>query len=800
MTEKRIIIVNPDVQVCDSMEETLSLAGYLSYTAANCLEAEKLARILIPHIAILSETLPDGMGMDLLGIIREAAPDCHFIIIRIKGSNDEQIPIALKGSLSYLTAPQLPETLLKAVTHAFEISALRKEKMNTESSLRKRNRELENINNRLHQIVESTRRLTSFSGTGDICPVILHEFAGNMNAQGGSLYLHKNNELVLACSLDSNHAQERIPLPLSNNSVMSHVLSKNEPILIEDIYQENSLRSSGWAGYSDKSLLAFPLLEKHGDIVGIITLHNKTNPPFTKQDRELGSILASYGSETLRATQAIENLKQSEEKARIILEANPDPVVVLDNEQKVRYFNPAFTRVFGWSLEELIDRPMDSFQPKSTRSKEHINHGNERFSGIETLRYSKSGELIPVSISGAMFSDNSGKVLGSVCNFRDITSQKTLESQLIQSQKMEAIGTLASGIAHDFNNILSAIFGNLDLALMDLPEDASHRKNIENIHKAAHRAKNLVSQILSVSRKKDKTQEDTQKIHPHLIIKEALFLLRASLPSTIEIHETYLDKKSTILANPTQFHQIIMNLCTNAHHAMKDNGGQLRIQLERCTGNAKAAHDPINVKLTISDTGCGMDEDTAKRIFDPYFTTKDKDLGTGLGLSVVRKIVDDCKGQISVFTHPGHGTRFELLFPEAGGLDPMFEDPDLEIGKGSGNILFVDDENDIAVLGVTLLQRLGYTASSSTHPLEALELIKNNPFAFDMVISDITMPKLTGIRLAQALKKIRPNLPIILCTGFNQSEFEGHIPDHTIDAILKKPVGLRDLALTIARL
>jgi PAS domain S-box-containing protein len=803
MKLKRILIVNPDTRACDTLEETFYRAGYLAYTAANGLEAEKLALILLPDMIILADRLPDGAGLDILADLIRHTPDGLFFILTDKSRGESVVPDRFKEHLYYIHRDLPPERMLKSVSHIAEVVELRREKRSTESSLRKRNRELEEINERLRQIVESTRRLTSFSGTGDIGPVILHEFAGNMNAGGGSLFLHQADTLVLSCALDPGHVPERLPLPLPDHSVLNRVLCNNEAVLIEDIHKEYPMGVSGWTGYSDPSLLAFPLLEKQGNIIGVITLHNKKNPPFTTQDRELGAILASYGSETLRATQAIERLRQSEEKARIILEASPDPVVVFDNEKRVQYFNPAFTQVFGWSLDERIGQTMTEFMPENTLAEsmmmESMEKKGQTYRGIETRRYAKSGTIIPVSVSGATFSDSSGKVLGSVRNIRDITAQKALEGQLVQSQKMEAIGTLSSGIAHDFNNILSAIFGNLDLALMDLPGDFPARRNIENIGKAAHRAKDLVSQILSFSRKDAGHSDDQQKIHPHLVIKEALFLLRASLPSTIEIKEAYVDKSGTILANPTQFHQIIMNLCTNAHHAMMVHGGTLTIRLEK-TPDPDHPGGPSFVKLTISDTGCGMDEHTVKRIFDPYFTTKDKNLGTGLGLSVVRRIVDDCKGKISVFTHLGHGTRFEMLFPEAGEQTRHADGPGHVIGRGSGKVLFVDDEKEIAALGLSLLQRLGYTVVAQTQPMEALELVRTAPQAFDVVITDMTMPKMTGIRLAEALKTIRPDLPIILCTGFNPSEIVDSIPDGTIDAILKKPVGLADFFTVISGL
>lgn len=804
MKAKRILIVSSDQAQCRKLGEVLGREGHrIRICAAEGDDDGQLWGSFQPQIVVIDDA--DGSVFATIETRLAGVPLCHAIVLT-SGDKDgfpgDRFPCVLR----FLKKPFSDDRLVDLVDHFSEIVDLKTEKMIAEASLINQNRNLENINERLRQIVKSTRRLTALNGKEDLGPVMLHEFAGAMNARGGSLFLHKGSELVLVYTLDRGHIPERLPLPLSAQSVLGLVLSRCEPLLIEDIRKEVSPSPSGFSGYSDPSLLAFPMVEKSGAIVGIITLHNKINPPFTRQDKDLGSILVSYGSETLRAAQAIEDLKRSEEKARIILEANPDPVVVYDNEKNVRYFNPAFSRVFGWSLSEWEGRAMDRFVPENSREldllMDDMEKTGESYSGIETLRYSKTGQVIPVTISGASFTDSSGTILGSVRNIRDITDQKALEEQLIQGQKMEAIGTLASGIAHDFNNILSAIFGNLDLAILDLPETTPARRPIENIMKAAKRARDLVGQILSFSRKSENSLGNGRRILPHLIIKEALILLRASLPSTIEIQERISDKKGAIHADPTQFHQIIMNLCTNAHHAMKTNGGVLTITLERIThpDDGENPTSPCFVKLTVEDTGCGMDDATLKRIFDPYFTTKPKELGTGLGLSVVRKIVEDSKGQISVVSCPGSGTRFELLFPETDSLAAETVETAPALGKGSGTILFVDDEADIASLGVTLLQRLGYRVESSTLPLDALQKIKSDPYAFDMVITDMTMPKMTGTRLASALKTIRPDLPVILCTGFSRYELLDGQEIGSVDAILKKPVNLRIFSETISGL
>jgi len=334
---------------------------------------------------------------------------------------------------------------------------------------------------------------------------------------------------------------------------------------------------------------------------------------------------------------------ESEEKYRTVLEANPDPVVVYDIEGKVTYFNPAFTRVFGWTLEERLGNKMDDFVPEEAwqETKMMIEKvlAGKRFSGIETCRYNKKGEIIPVSLSGAIYNDQNANPIGSIINLRDISDQKKMKAQLQQAQKMEAIGTLAGGIAHDFNNILSAILGYSELALADLPSEASIRNKLEAIHSSGERARDLVSQILAFSRKDDQVRSP---VEVHHILKDALKLLRPAIPTTIEI-QTQISSKCRILGDPSRINQIIMNLCTNAYQAMLETGGTLNIFLSHVKMEGKAAafaQIPAGSygKLIISDTGVGIPSENIERIFDPYFTTKEKGKGTGLGLAAVHGI------------------------------------------------------------------------------------------------------------------------------------------------------------------
>ena len=492
-------------------------------------------------------------------------------------------------------------------------------------------------------------------------------------------------------------------------------------------------------------------------------------------------------------------LRESEEKYRTVLEANPDPVVVYDIEGKVTYFNPAFTRVFGWTLEERLGKKMDVFVPEEAwrETKMMIEKvlAGERFSGIETCRYNKKGEIIPVSLSGAIYKDQNANPIGSIINLRDISDQKKMKAQLQQAQKMEAIGTLAGGIAHDFNNILSAILGYSELVLADLPSEASIRNKLEAIHSSGERARDLVAQILAFSRKDEQVRSP---VEVHLILKDALKLLRPAIPTTIEI-QTQISSKCRILGDPSRIHQIIMNLCTNAYQAMLETGGTLKISLSHVKIEGKAAalaQVPAGSygKLVISDTGVGIPLENLERIFDPYFTTKEKGKGTGLGLAAVHGIVKSHGGAILVESQIGKSTKFEVYLPLTLDRSDTQGQAESQITGGNERILLVDDEHDILEIENEMLKKLGYIVTTKDNAKDALKLFAEQPEQFDLVITDMTMPDMTGDRLADELIKISSDIPIILCTGFSELMSKEKAESLGIKGFLLKPIAMRDLS------
>jgi len=377
-----------------------------------------------------------------------------------------------------------------------------------------------------------------------------------------------------------------------------------------------------------------------------------------------------------------------------------------------------------------------------------------------------------------------------------------LQLQLQQAQKMEAIGTLAGGIAHDFNNILAAIMGYTEMTLLRQPVDGDQetRQNLDKILKASKRARDLVNQILTFSRQR---QQEVSTVAIGPIIKEGLSLLRASLPRQIEIVRKISTELDTIRADPTQVHQILMNLCTNAAHAMEDTGGSLTVRLENDTvtkgekSYAAGVSEGKYVKLSVEDTGQGIDKDVIGRIFDPYFTTKKPGKGTGMGLAVIHGIVKSYNGAIIVDSTKGVGTRFEVFFPVAEKAVDRRDDKDEKTPMGKANILYVDDEDFLVELASQMLEKLENNVVATDNPQRALEIFKEDPYRFDLLITDMTMPHMNGIQLARAVRKIRKDFPVIICTGFSEQINGESAQEMGLNGFILKPFSIRDIAIAI---
>ncbi|MDY6986803.1 MAG: PAS domain S-box protein [Thermodesulfobacteriota bacterium] len=519
------------------------------------------------------------------------------------------------------------------------------------------------------------------------------------------------------------------------------------------------------------------------------------------EDKEAQALLLNVTDVTERKI-AEEALRQSEENYRLVVDNANDAIFVIQDEV-IKFANPRVEELTGYASKELA---RTSFVP--------LIHPEDRGMVLETHKKRLRGEDVPSTYSFRVINKKAEELLIEInpvlitwegrpatLNFvRDITEHKQLEAQLRQAQKMEAIGTLAGGIAHDFNNILSIILGNSELAMEDAQAQGLPLDGLKDVLDGCLRAKDLVGQILSFSRQTEQELKPTM-ISP--IFKESLKLLRSSIPTTIDIRHHISCASDTVLADPTQMNQVLMNLCTNAAHAMAQRGGTLEVKLENVVLREDEAMPyqgllpGVYVRLTVSDTGHGIESQLIDRIFEPYFTTKEVGEGTGLGLAVVHGIVKSHGGVITADSVPGKGTTFTVLLPSASGEMKNESEACGPPPKGKERILFVDDESALAKLGEQMLGRLGYDVVSTTSSVEALELFRSTPGRFDLIITDTTMPRMTGEKLAAEVIKIRPDFPVILCTGYSDRISEKAATDVGIRAFVMKPVSKSTMAETV---
>lgn len=514
---------------------------------------------------------------------------------------------------------------------------------------------------------------------------------------------------------------------------------------------------------------------------------------------------------------AQEILKQERKRLANILDGSPVPSFVIDMDHRVVHWNRSCEFITGVSREYVLDKPLNisalgwgekmlalaelilrMSDEEILEKYKHIRKNDTYSEAFEvTGNVLMNGEERIMAILATRLRNSKGRLIGAIQCAQDITEKEQLYKQLLQSQKMEAIGTLAGGIAHDFNNMLFPIIGYSEMALTKIPEDNPAARYLAQVYKAANRAKDLVQQILTFSRKTDQERKPL-RIKP--VVKEALKLLRASIPSSVEMVQD-VDNDDTVLADPVQIHQLIMNLCTNAYHAMGPRGGKLGVALKRESVDSSDIPTTEDLKggeylrLTISDTGAGMNQEILKRVFEPFFTTKGPGEGTGMGLAVVHGILKNHGGFITASSEIDKGSDFHVYFPIHERETTVEEIPAIaNVPRGNEHVLLVDDEEQITLLIREILENLGYKVTGYRNSIEALEVFRNDPQAFDIVITDQTMPNMQGIELAGEFLKIRQDIPIILCTGYKETGTREIALKAGIRDVFTKPVSRSALA------
>jgi PAS domain S-box-containing protein len=673
-------------------------------------------------------------------------------------------------------------------------------------------RRAENVQSILYEItkaVNSTQSLSEFFR-------IIHQSLGRiMDTTNFFIALcdHKNELIHFEYSVDEKD-NTLFEIPISHPaSLTARVIRLKKPQFLNEREIQEFYRQSREEpiGSMAKLWMGVPLLIRN-EIIGAVVLQSYHDPfCYSTDDVTLLESVSEQIAIAIDSKRTRDALEESENRYRTIFDGTADAIFVHDMGNRFLDVNELACRRYGYTREELLKLGL-----KDIAAHKRIERVYDRVAEIkktgnfmsEIMHIKKDGTHLPTEMSSKIIEYLGRQAVLSVA--RDISERKKaeeekkkLEEQLRQAQKMEAIGTLAGGIAHDFNNILSPIIGYTELSLYQLQPDDKAHKNMHEVLKAAERAKNLVKQILTFSRQ---SEQEPKPIKVGPIVQEVAQLLQATLPSFIQIVLRISEEQGAIMADPTQIHQVLMNLGTNAYHAMRTRGGILEIDLSEVV---LAVEDRVNhhnlmpgpyLKLSVSDTGHGISPMVIGRIFDPYFTTKDPGEGTGMGLAVVHGIIKGYKGEISVYSEPEVGTSFHIYLPEIVSevTLPLSRMP-MDAPGGNEKILLVDDEEQIVDMLQQMLLALGYQVTARTSSIEALEAFKAQPERFDLVITDQSMPNMSGAELARMLLQIRKEIPIILCTGFSEVVTEAQAKAIGIREYIMKPIIKNEIAAVIRR-
>lgn len=745
-----ILLIEDDAGLVELITVTLEESGFSVMSATSGDEALAHLKKQTPDLMLLDYSLPDINGQELIEtLIKQQTPPPPFIITT--GQGDERIAVGMMklGAMDYLVKDILFLEMLPNV-----VKRVIKE-IESDGKLKQAEKAL----------IESEVRFRAF-----------------MSASNDPTFIKDDQFRYL-------FANE--PTACLFNRTTDELIGKTDEELAELTQIFPSQSSDKLALVSNEQ---FTIEEQLGDRIFEIT---KLPLQLPSNKKGIGGIMKDITARKLAEEKLQETLAEAQ-RFRKALDEVSAYVYMKDTKSRYVYANRSTLELFGCSSEEFIGLDATHFFPPDT-----IKQVQEQdlcvFAGdqvVEEIEIAGSERRVYWEIKTPIYEESEHKKIWGLLGIStDITEQKkaeeekrNLESRLQHAQKMEAIGTLAGGIAHDFNNILGIILGYAEMAKDSTVPGTDQEENLNNVLEGAGRAKSLVQQILAFSRQ---SQLKPIPITIQPLIKEGLKMLRSSIPATISIIEDIDPQSGPVLADPTQIHQVLMNLGTNAYHAMEESGGILSVALKSTFIGSDEEEMLLHVnsgeyvKFSVSDTGSGIGSDVMGKIFDPYFTTKEIGKGTGMGLAITHGIVEGLGGKITVESRIGEGTTFHIYFPvvEEEALPDKKESK--EVPRGTERILFIDDEQLLAEMGKVMLERLGYHVTVQHSSLEALEMFQKTPDAFDLVITDQTMYGMTGYDLALQMMQIRPGIPIILCTGYSSS----------IDEKSAKKIGIKEFVL-----
>jgi len=827
-----ILVIDEDVSVISSYIMHLEECGYEVLAAQDGRAAIDLIAVHAPDLIISDLRIPSMEGHSFFGHLHKRWPEIPVIVTSTTGDVSDVVACLRKGASDFLIKPIEDMAILShAVTKSIREIKLKKQNQaykellesrisKSSNQLKTTNLYLTELNRRLTEVVASSKRLSSCVTLESFGTRLLQEFGHHLGASGGSLYIAGQEGLRLVHCLDGGHAPSLISYPVEKSSPFGFALRQKEPVLIGDIGSENALRPSGYGGYHNGSFVIFPLQNQEGKPFGLVSIHGKKKPPFVNQDREVGGLLASYSSETLRAVRAMEALAKSEEKYRL---------AALTASDLISEWSPATDDLVWFGNIDAVIGSAPENRPTTMEAWLSLIHPDDKKRIAETYRENLHCATAPPmdyrvrhlahgwrhfrERTSTIKSKGGGSKVLRACN--DITREKSAEEERIKfelkmqhAQKLESLGIIAGGIAHDFNNILMAVLGHADITLEEVGENPAAEKSINNIITAGKRATELAQQLLVYS---GKGEVETTTVNINSLVSDMMRLIDVSVSKKVRIIFHPGEHTPAVEGNQSQLRQVILNLLTNASQAIGNTSGQIVIRtgkifcnkddLAVCsmpvrTGVDSPLPEATYTFIDIEDTGCGMDETAREKLFDPFYTTKKT--GTGLGMAAVLGIVRQHRGTMTISSTPDVGTRIRVFLPSSNGKieeKKVSETPPTEkiIKQNDGLILIADDEEPVRKISQRMAEKLGFSVITACDGKEAVSLYETHQKDISCIILDMTMPGLNGSEALERIRELNPSVKAIIASGYGSDASESEQDSDDSCSYLQKPYQIAEL-------